>query len=55
MGMATEIYKLWVKEMRHTKECQEAEDKGYEEGCGGYLKGFLAMKLNFDWSTLMRT
>lgn len=38
-GMAAEIDKLWVKEKKHAEELQKTEDKGYEEGFWGCLKG----------------
>lgn len=50
MGMAAEVDKLWVKERQHAEERQEADDKDYEKGFRGYLKGFLAVEHNFDWS-----
>lgn len=49
-GMAVEIDKLWVKEHHHAEELKAAEDNGFEEGFRSYLKGFLAVKPDFDWS-----
>lgn len=51
-GMVVEIDYILVKEKQHESEYQAVKVKGYKEGFHGYLKGFLVVEPNFDWSNL---
>lgn len=50
-SMNAEIDKFWAMEQKHADERQEAEDRGYDEGFRGYVKGFLVVEPDYCWDT----